>query len=200
MSGFLLYKKYITDDKSKECIKKFEKKIKSFAIKYEKDYYKNNLKQFKTMIDKINKKEKITIRDKKDKAAYEKIIKSLNNWYNNKESFDGSVNYLVDEFIRRLCNENCKSTIFEVGNKNKLSKSFLDTLGDMDYLEKNKDLIKQVYEKIRKKYYSGTSFTNNTLTDDEQKKLKDLGFISYCEEDNHYFKNKIKDFIEKSKN
>ncbi len=197
MSGYLLYKEYITDDKSKECIKKFEKKIKAFAIEYEKDSYKKDLKDYKSKIDKINKKEKITIEDKKDKAYYEKIIKSLNNWYNNKESFDGSVNYLVDQFIRTLCNENCKSTLFEVGNKNKLSKSFLDTLGDMD-LEKNKDVLK-MYEKIRKKYYSGTSFTKNTLTDNEQKKIKDLGFISYCEEDNHYFKNKMEDFIQKEK-
>ncbi len=178
MNGVLLYKKYLNDDNSTKCIKKFEKKFRTFAIKHEKEEYKNIMKDLKLKLQELNKKEKLTKRELRIKKIYQNDIEGYGMFINNKELLQRSINHTIDFLIRSLCNENCKSTLYEIGNKDELPKKWLETLGDLD-LEKNKVFLK-IYYKIRRRFYSGTSFTKNTLTDEEIKMFRELGIISYC--------------------
>jgi hypothetical protein len=180
MSNKEYYKEHLTDDKDKECIKKFESKIRKYIIKKEKETLKNDINNLKKEGNELNKKDKLTKEEERKKSSIESTIKYLTSFLNDKERFNKNVNNILNTYILALCNHTCKGTVFAIGDKKRIPESWKQKLGDIKFLEDNPGFEK-FYLKIRKKYYSGESFTKNTVTEDEKKIMKKVGLLSYCE-------------------
>ncbi len=181
MSNKLKYKEFLTDDKDKQCIKKFESKIKKFVIKTEKETLKNDIINLKKELTELNKKVKLTKTEERKKSSAENMINMITKFLNDKERFNNNITKLVDNYIFALCNHTCKGTLFEIGDKNKLPDSWKKAINfPSDFYQENPGLLK-IYFKIRRKYYSGESFTKNTVNKDEINIMKKAGLISYCE-------------------
>ncbi len=179
-------------EKDNICMKKYEEKVV--------DYYKNKfikdaeyvVKYSNAEIDKINEK----IKDPKNKdfvikqdVVIKKWLKYLNNSIIDAKKSLNDINkqneyakISTKEFLKIFCNENCKDTLYEVGDTKKLLKLFFDSnIKKFNDTKNAGKIYKELMISKRNENYNGTSFTKN-LNDKKINKLTKLGFVSYCDD------------------